>query len=248
MSAALKYQTVLTTRPTQQANALCQAIENLGGRCLNLPCIEIVSDAAHPDVASLMHTIDSFHCLIFVSANAVHSLLNSYPEAANGKTVIAIGPGTGNALADHAVTVDFIPEHYSSEGLLKLPELNQVSGQHLLIACGHQSRTLLANTLRERGAKVAVCCCYHRKLPNIDTDIALPTQQRQHIDCIIACSAESLHNLQQLLSNDLAWLYSTPLIVISDKMAEQAKQSGWNTPIHIAENASESAIISTLSS
>ena len=89
--------------------------------------------------------------------------------------------------------------------------------------------------------------CYRRALPSIQEEERAWVRQ-QSIDLIVTTSQESLNNLHALFSPSAqAWLTRIPLLIISQNMAHQAKKLGFRSEIFIASNASDEAIVETLS-
>jgi len=222
MADSLNGLNLLVTRPKHQAQPLCKLIEDNGGNAIVFPTIEIKPlrtdvDISNDDIA------------IFVSANAV--CLNAAPP---NLTIVAIGPGTAKELEKNNCRVDFIPDQYNSEGLLVLPILNDVNGKSIVIFCGENSRSLLKDTLQERGAHVKSAICYRRECPATHANPG-------PIDCIISTSQESLTNLVRLLPEAI----HKPLLVISPAMRGLASQLGFSEVL-MASNASDQAILSKL--
>ncbi len=62
---------VLVTRPEQQAEALCGAIENLGGRAICFPVIEITQSENQLAAKTILENIPQYDIGIIISRNAV---------------------------------------------------------------------------------------------------------------------------------------------------------------------------------
>jgi len=87
---------------------------------------------------------------------------------------------------------------------------------------GEGGRELLADTLRQRGARVEYAECYRRIKPQADTT---PLQQ-QHFDAVIVTSSEGLQNLRELLSADWPAFRSVAYFVPHERIAQMANQLG----------------------
>ena len=70
----------------------------------------------------------------------------------------AIGPGTARALAEHGLVADIVPERSVAEALVEA--LADVPVEHALVARAMQSRDVLPDALRARGAQVDVLALY----------------------------------------------------------------------------------------
>lgn len=221
---ALSGLTLLNTRPAHQTEALNQLLSSQGAAMLNFPSLTI-----HPVNEllgkKLCKQLERFHIAIFVSANAVFNSRDYWPHTFPIKHIIAIGPGTENALIQCNISNIVVPKQYNTEGILSLPTLNDIKKKNVIIFCGENSRSLLKATLAQRGATVRLCECYQRKSSG-DSKALINLLEKHKIDGIISASKESLKSLNTLLSNHNE-LKKTPLIVISDSMKNLASEQGW---------------------
>ncbi len=246
--------TVLVTRPTHQANSLCDKIMALGGTTVLLPTIDIVA-INQSTLKSVSKNIQDGDIVIYLSVNAVlHSQALTLPHSI---TTIAIGPSTAKALSNHNIQVNFTPQSYNSEGVLELDIFKNDAHKNVFIIGGEHPRPLLADVLTKNGATVHNITCYKRCLPNIDknTILQLPLDD---VDVIVSTSVESLTNLVTLLgATNKSDILNKPLLVISDRMNAAAikmgldKTTSENTTKHAvkiitAENATNDAIVECL--
>lgn len=79
----------------------------------------------------------------------------------DAKRHIAIGAATQRALSHLGISSE-LPDHVSSEGVVKNVTENLKSGSSVLIVCGEGGRTLLPDTLRNLGYSVSVWRVYRR--------------------------------------------------------------------------------------
>lgn len=235
--------TILITRPQHQSKALNELILAAGGKTIVFPTIEIEVLTQQPKLQQLSKKINDYDIAIFVSANAVdHAIPLSLEE--KSLTIIAIGPGTATALKKHNVTVDAVPTHYSSEGLLTLPQLANIQQKKIIIFCGENSRPFLRETLRQKGAQVDEAICYRRRRPQTDPQ-QLQWLMTQAIDHIVVTSLDSLENLFVLFQAYHTRLLQIPLLVISPAMAMQAAQLGFQH-VNVALSAADDAVVQAL--
>ena len=226
MMQGLLHRSVLVTRPLQQATALAQAIRRAGGSALVFPALEIeaVPIATLSEPLACLAAAD---CVIFISPNAAQfgmAAIGALPPLAQ---CFAVGPGTARALAELAVADVVTPDGQDSEALLALPQLHDVAGKRVVIVRGVGGRSLLADTLRERGATVDYLECYRRVRPDADATALLANWQAGGIDAVTVTSAETLHNLATLLGDaGRPLLLHTPLFVPHEKIAAAARQFG----------------------
>ncbi len=241
---------VLVTRPAHQAENLCRLITEQGGIAVCLPTLAIV---AYDDLLHIQKTLtnlDSFQWLIFVSTNAVNFAL----KANDGKIpqfktrhIAAIGKATANALKMAGLSVDLLPEqHYNSEALLAMPEMQYIQGQRVLIVRGADGREELAHSLRQRGADVHYLNVYKRIMPSTDNTDVISLLEQNKLDVITVTSGEILQNLLIMLGEGHhRYLFTLPLVVVSDRIKQIATNMGFKH-IAIADSPSDEAILETV--
>lgn len=189
---------VLVTRPRTQAAGLATAIENRGGKAFRFPVIEIVP-RPESRVAAEVAALPLPDIVIFVSPNAVEYGL----RYAKDSTIGAIGPATEAAIKASGRVVDISPQiGYDSESLLAEPALSAVAGKHVLIVRGNNGLEHLAESLRNRGAKVSYLSVYNRNLPKIDPQLLAEIEaawRSGEIGVVTVMSVQSLKNLATVL-------------------------------------------------
>lgn len=239
--------TVLITRPQQQAQHLKNLIENRGGKTIIFPSLEITTPNSLTSLQNAIKKFQAYKIAIFNSANAVHFALMHGFQTHPTLKIIAIGPGTARELHRHSIEIESLPSSYSSEGILQLPLLNKVHNKELVIFCGENSRPLLCETLKSRGALVDVAVCYKRQIPqNIDQKLLSQMRKHQDIQIALSYSMESLKNFSKLIDiYQLTELKLIPLLVISNQMYQLAHELGWNKII-VTPNASDEAVMDVL--
>ena len=225
---------ILVTRATHQSAGLCRLIESRGGRAVALPALEIEAVRDSEAAAELLR--QSWDCMIFISPNAVQFATSLRAgERLTAARLGAVGQATAEALRAAGYRIDLIPDgRYDSEGLLSLPDLQRMEGQRVLIVRGEGGRTLLADSLRARGAKVGYAEVYRRVRPDIDV-APLLSRWTETVDLVTATSIDVLENLIAMLG-DRGWplLRQTPLVVISERMRERAREWGFETILQAA--------------
>lgn len=250
-TSALRGVGILVTRPAHQSETLCQAVVAAGGFVVALPTIEIVAIADVGKRPPWLDHLANCDIAIFISANAVRFGVDAVESSGPWPKQIrigAIGKSTAEALRRRGLEVHILPRsEWNSEGLLKESELSDVANKRIVIFRGAGGRELIAETLRQRGAKIEYAEAYRRAVPSYSLRERVSAQEKNKINVVVATSNEGLVNLVTLAGEeDRAWLLSRGLVVVSDRGAELARQLGFETPAWISDQATDSAIVQTL--
>ncbi len=195
--------------------------------------LEITAADDPAPLAAAVAALADTSLAIFISPNAVAYALPAmlapgpWPAAL---TPAAVGQGTVKALAARGVTGCVAPEsRFDSEALLELGPLQAaaVAGKRVAIFRGDGGRELLADTLRQRGARVDCVTCY-RRLPPAGGLAELRTAWAAgRLDALTVSSSEGLRYLRELCDGaDLERLRETPLFVPHARIAETAGSLG----------------------
>jgi len=228
---------VLVTRPQTQATVLSDLIAAQGGIAISFPVITIKKLASAVQADS---KLSDAAMIIFVSRNAVNYFM---ADLDNKIQCIAIGKGTAEAMQEKGLRVDLQPEKsVGSEGLLAIPELEDVSGKKIVIVRGKGGRELLADTLIARGATISYIEVYERC-------IASPSEEQCGAallaDTIVCTSVAGVTNLKQLLENKFETVLIKPLIVLSERIKQHAISLGFKQ-VNVSADASDQAIMQRL--
>lgn len=241
---------VLVTRPAGQAEALCRLIEEKGGEALRFPALALEPVARESRAAAPLRGVRGYDLAIFVSANAaqfgLRLLQGTWPAQV---PVAAVGRATAAALTAAGVPVAVVPAaRYDSEALLAHPALQRMAGKRVLIVRGAGGRELLREMLSQRGARVDYAEVYRRTLPNAaDVGVLLDQWRGGGVSVVTATSEQILNNLCGLLGEQgRELLLATPLVVISQRVAELARTLGFQHTAWVASEASDAGIVAAI--
>ena len=246
----LKGARVLVTRPKPMGELLCQRINECNGIAIYFPTIDIHPPSDASIFPYQLAKIDKQDWLIFISPQAVfatsHLIHLDWPSFPAHVKIAAVGGGTAKALHAANLRVDVYPtENWSSEGILNLPEFENIQGKKIALMRGEGGREWLEQSLKLRGAIVSQIIVYRRVKPEIDVSRYLKLFQDKAIDYIVATSGEGLFNLIELLHGAWQELHTVNLVVISQRMKDHAIELGFKK-ILLAKNPTQGAIIDVL--
>jgi len=241
---------VLVTRPEGQGQTLADKLQADGLDVLLFPTLTIQPKTLTPTEQQCVECLDRYRYVICVSANAakmgVELLADYWPQWPLEQRWIAVGPATYGAMQGWGLGDVLLPIGAShSEGVLALDDLKNLDDQKVLILRGVSGRELLADTLRERGADVDYLELYERKVPEI-TPLGPSNKLPEWLysdakKVIVVTSGDGLKNLITMASGQKRELLATPLVVVSQRLADFAKQQGF-VSVQVANGASDDAI------
>lgn len=242
---------MLVTRPTGQADDLADALTKLGFRVFCKPLLEVCPlPALTPADRQYVLNLDQYRHVIFISGNAVRFGMEEiealWPQLPVGLNWYAIGSGTASQLGEHGIVAHTPGSRMTSEGLLSLPTLQNVSGDKVLIVKGEGGRETLRSSLEARGALVNELRCYRRVCPSLAPGELAHCLEEWQIELIQIASGESLTNMLSLLSpGESTKLRDIALLLPSQRVAREAEAMGF-TNLVVAENAADAAVLEAL--
>lgn len=243
--------TVLITRPAPAGQALVEMLRQQNIGAYYTPLISFAPGNELNRLADELAQLDDGDLLFAVSKNAVEyanrQLALQHTSWPENIRYFAIGKTTAQVLEQVSHRPVIYPQGREiSEHLIKLSELQNVSGKKVLILRGNGGRELLAESLRSRGATVTFCECYQRQPVAYDGIAICEEWQKNQVNTLLITSNEMLYQLYHLVpENQRLWLTECRLVVVSERIAECASQMGWRE-IHIADNADNAALLNAL--
>lgn len=240
---------VLVTRPAHQAEPLCRRIEAQGGEAIRFPVLAIEGPRELQALRQTLARLGDYDWAVFVSPNAVRWTCHLLDEQGlawpAGLKIAVVGAGTARTIeALLGRPADLCPsERFDSEGLLALPELQQMSGRRVLVLRGDGGRELLASSLRARGAEVDYAEVYRRERPAVAPGALGARLAQGAPDILAVTSTEGLHNLLAMVDAPTAErLKDCALLVVSERTAAAARELGFRAAVVVAEKASDEGL------
>ena len=242
---------VLVTRPDERGEQLTKKLIDAGIFAIHAPLFSIV---AGNDLNHLPHKIEQLKTgdLVFaVSKSAVDFACKTLQETGfawrKDLHFFAVGQRTAAHFACRTgMAVRYPTSQENSEGLLALPEMQQLTGKRILILRGNGGRELFPEQAKARGAEIDIAECYRRQSIECDNVQQTSLFMRSGIQTIVATSSEILTQLIEFVpANEQTWLKSCCLVTVSQRLADLAHALGWQQVV-IAPKADNQALFQTL--
>jgi uroporphyrinogen III methyltransferase/synthase len=204
---------VLVTRAHEQSAELAAALRAVGAAPVVEPMIELgpVTDSVRRgEVARVLERLERYQALVFTSSNAVRFFVQEF-EAHTGSRariraglrVFCVGERTASAALGAGLPVHVVASGRSdAEALLgQLLQALPRRGEEVLIPRSEIGRTVIADGLREAGARVDSIAFYTNRRPQIDIEglrqqlvegrlFALTFTSPSTVDHFVACLDE----------------------------------------------------------
>ncbi len=204
MERPLLGKTVLITRARGQTAEFSRLLKNYGAQVIEFPTIEIVPPDSWKRVDRAIERLDTYHWLIFTSANGVRFFLERLKmkkkrlAESKGLRLCAIGPRTAQELEKAGVKVDIVPDRYYAEALVQRLGIEELKGRRILLARAKKARDLLPRELRTLGARVDVIETYQTIAPTIRGEEIERVFQGNKIDVITFTSSSTVENFLRM--------------------------------------------------
>ncbi|MTC58601.1 uroporphyrinogen-III synthase [Providencia rustigianii] len=242
---------VLVTRPEPSGSELITAINATGNEAYASPLIKIGAGAELNLLSQHLDGLSENDLVFLLSKNAVwYANLRLQQTGRNWSDKLSyygIGRSTGHYFQQiTGKPIRWAESGETSEVLLTHPDLQCLAGKRALLLRGNGGRELLASTLKARGAEVEYCECYARH--PVQYDKIEFNQKWFHADItdIVITSGQMLALLNELLAENMKqWWFSRRLLVVSERIAEQARQNGWRR-VCVSNSADNSALLEAL--
>lgn len=238
---------ILLTRPFNQVKPLETLVNDAGYQALLFPTLKIEALKSAP-------LKEHYDVVIFISANAVEyglEVLSSLNHRHD--KIFAVGSATAKKLNDYGFKVDAFPQtKASSESLLAMPEVSNLSDKDILIFRGKGGRETLREGLGKNNV-VEYIEVYERTQCKIvafhQTSLTQFLQSDQGV--ITITSVENLSTLmamvEQIDVDALESIKQYPLAVLSERIKTYAQSVGFNQ-IEIAPQTNDEGLVKAIES
>ena len=233
---------VLVTRARHQASSLSKLLSERGAQPIELPAIDIqaISDTEKLDRA--ISDLGQYHWIVFTSVNGVDAFferlhnLNLDVRAFTNLRIGAIGPATAKALRGKGVIPDFVPEVYTSKGIIAGLRSWDIAGKRFLLPRAEIADRELTKGLTRLGAEVHEIVAYRTVTPSEEISRAKKLLLSGEIDVITFTSSSTVSNLVAAFNEDLSAINKKKVACIGPKTADTATRVGLKVDIVAREH------------
>ncbi len=228
---------ILVTRARRQASALSQLLSERGAQSIELPAIDIRTVTDSEELDQAISNLENYQWIIFTSVNGVEVFwqrlcnLRQDCRTLSGLRIGAIGPATAQALAAKGIIPDYVPEVYTSKGIITGLKGQNIVGQRFLLPRADIADKELVQGISQLGASVHEVTAY-RTVPATEAI----TQAKQmiisgKIDVITFTSSSTVSNLVAAFGEEPLTINSAKIACIGPKTAEAAIKVGLSVNI-----------------
>ncbi|MEE8471441.1 MAG: uroporphyrinogen-III C-methyltransferase [Dehalococcoidia bacterium] len=233
---------VLVTRSRHQASALSELLAQKGAEPIEMPVIEIEAMADYQELDKALASLSSYAWLIFTSVNGVEAFfarllkLGLDARELKGAGICAIGPATVQALKQHGLLVDYMPEEYVSESIIKGFADMDLQSKRVLLPRAEKARPELVEGLRSLGARVDEIPVYRTVQPAQTSSQGKRLLMNGEVDITTFTSSSTVHNLVSSLGKNWQVVNNTVVACIGPVTADTATAAGLRVDVMAKEH------------
>jgi len=232
---------ILVTRARCQASTLSRLLSERGAQPIELPAIDIQTALDSEELDRAISNLEHYHWVIFTSTNGVeafwqrlHSLRRD-SRALGGLRIGAIGPATAQSLEIKGIIPDYIPEVYTSKGIIAGLENQNVAGQRFLLPRADIADKELVEGICRLGATVEELIAYRTTPSTESISRAKQLIISGKIDVITFTSSSTVSNLMTVFGKEPVTVNGARVACIGPKTAETAIKFGLSVDIMAKE-------------
>lgn len=223
---------ILVTRSRSQASKLSSLLSERGAQPVELPTIEIHPVPDPDELDQEILNLPDYDWVIFTSVNGVEAFwkrlralgLDARQFARSG--IAAIGPATAQALVKRGLVPDFIPEEYTSNGIVSGLAERKIDGCHILLPRADIAPKDLTDGLTQLGAEPLEITTYLTRLPEKTASEKIKKMLLdEKIDIVTFTSSSTVTNLLSILEGDWQMLKKAKIACIGPITAATAEKA-----------------------
>lgn len=220
---------VVVTRAPHQSRGLGDLLTKKGAQVIYCPTIDITPIEPNDALSKVIDHLKDYFCIILTSPNGAFIFLEHLfrkgkdARTLNGVRLLPIGPATASLLESKGLLPDYMPQTFTSEGIVELLKGLPLEGKRFLLPRAEEAPDLIAEYIRKHGGVCDVIPIYKTSLPQKPA----PLVEKPHI--ITFTSSSTVTNFITLYGKEI--LLETLVASIGPVTAETLEKHG--VPVHI---------------
>lgn len=214
-----------------------ERLEELGAEIIEFPTIRVVPPSDLSELDDTIERIESYHWLIFTSANGVRFFFKRFFENGRdirdlkGIKICAIGTKTALEINKYGIRVDLMPEEFNAEGLISAIEqkgrraeekVSSLKGMRFLLPRAEVGREVLPERVRELGGEIDVPTTYRTIIPDTHGKRLKRFLREGKITIATFTSAGTFNNLLSIMGDDAKELLKDVVIAVIGPVTKRA--------------------------
>ena len=228
---------IVITRPEAQAEEFQTLLQAEGAQTYLFPTIQIIPPETFQILDQKIKTAGKYDWLIFTSANAVRFFFQRIKEIPydirnlKGIKICAIGPTTARCIEAYGLSVDLIPEKFSSEGIIAAFCKENIKGKNILIPRAEKTRNILPHELTASGANVDCVTAYRTVASGRKKEELINWINEGRINVITFTSPSTVEHLMAMMEGSYHLLQGIKIACIGPVTAEASRKAGLDVDI-----------------
>ena len=233
---------ILLTRPEEKSQQLAERLSNMAIKSTIQPLLALEAIAVSEQQLAMLESAD---IVLFVSQDAARFLHALKPELAKHSHCLAVGKSTAETVTELFNKPCSSPLVETSEGLLAMPELNNVASKQIVLVKGKGGRNKLAQELKAREAIFQPLAVYQR-LANANLNDAMAAKwQANGIDAVVLTSNASIDSFLAIATNK-TWLSQLTVYLVSERCVNYLQEKANVKHIINCQGADNGSIIDAI--
>lgn len=245
---------ILLARTRHGASEIKRLLQAEGAQVIELPTQEIV-DLVAPEIIGRIADalVDGQYSWVMFSSPRTVELLFRHLTAMgrdtrsfHGVEVLAMGPGTEEALAERGVLADLVVEGPTAEAVLAALRGRDLARRRVLLPRAEEIHRSLLKSLRQAGAEVEDVPLYVASVPREANRGAVALLKRGEIDAVVFPASVAVSNLVGMLGHHKELLQRTAIACLGPVTVQEAHHAGLRVDV-VAEPATPAGLVAALS-
>ncbi|WP_394228906.1 uroporphyrinogen-III C-methyltransferase [Pseudoalteromonas spongiae] len=233
---------ILLTRPEEKSQQLAERLSNMAIKSTIQPLLALEAIAVSEQQLAMLESAD---IVLFVSQDAARFLHALKPKLAKHSHCLAVGKSTAETVTELLNKPCASPLVETSEGLLAMPELNNVASKQIVLVKGKGGRNKLAQELKAREAIFQPLAVYQR-LANANLNDAMAAKwQANGINAVVLTSNASIDSFLTIATNK-TWLSQLTVYLVSERCVNYLQEKANVKHIINCQGADNDSIVNAI--